>query len=236
MRQETYTIAADEHGYVPLNAGDEVTVNTAQGSMTVSSHGDTAVAVVLADDLGARRVLHIGDRELTAAAAVKEWMRKRRTDGTGDRPLWLEVRRELRAGRPVAVRTSDEPYYARTRPVAVEWRPLTDDGARPVLATVKLSAFQASEVEHGLDVDDAEGADPWGTVHRSGSGQGGTLDVYDLPAAIYRVTSSRDICRDNAAEGWGPPAHARSLQSLTDKLVAAAGGPDSLPAETRRWL
>jgi hypothetical protein len=127
-----YTIAADEHGYVPLDAGDEATVITPQGAVTVSSHGEPGVAVVLADDLGPRRVLHIGERELTAAAAVQEWLRKRRTDGTGDRQVWLEVRRELRAGHPVAVRTRDEPYYARTRPVAAEWRPLRGDTAQPL--------------------------------------------------------------------------------------------------------
>lgn len=242
----TYTISANELGYVLLDAGDEATVNTPQGPVTVSSHGDTGVAVVLADSLGPRRVFHIGERELTAAAAVQEWLRKRRTDGTGDRALWLEVRRELRAGRPVAVRTRDEPYYTKTRPVATEWRPLRDDTARPVLATVKLSAFQADEAQHGIEVDETDatdGTEPWGAVRRAGGSGPGWLDVHDLNAAIYRITSSRDILRDNADDGFTDGTErrryhdqARSLQQIVDQLVAAAGGPDQLTPETRRWL
>ncbi len=112
--------------------------------------------------------------------------------------------------------------------------------ARPVVATIPLTPFQAEEVQHGLEVDETDGADPWGIVHRTAPRRGGQLDVYDLPAAVYRVTSSRDICRDNADDGFSrdarEAARARSLQLLTDKLVAAAGGPDALPPETRRWL
>jgi hypothetical protein len=60
--------------------------------------------------------------------------------------------------------------------------------------------------------------------------------------ALYRITNGRDIARDNAESGLddeyvnGARSVARSMQALTDRLVAALGGVDAIPADTRRWL
>jgi hypothetical protein len=110
------------------------------------------------------------------------------------------------------------------------------------LARLRLTAFQAEEVEYGLSIDDSDGKPEWGTVERTGRSTW-WLTVTDAAGAVYRITSSRDIYADNAGDSMGSPAEnlaegnkARSLQSLTDKLVAALGGRDGVPEEVRRWL
>lgn len=104
-----------------------------------------------------------------------------------------------------------------------------------VLFTLRLTPFQAEEVEHGLEVDIDSGNAAWGTVERRGKTVR-ILHVYDVEGAIYRVTSARDIAQDNTDFDRSAAAHARSLDSLTAKLVEAAGGLDAIPEQTRRWI
>ncbi len=110
--------------------------------------------------------------------------------------------------------------------------------ARKVVASIKVTEVQAEGIAAGLDVDrDEEGdAGLWGALRYVGPNTA-WLDVFDLDAAIYRVTSTRDIYDTAAGDGErGARQHARSMQLLTDKLVEAAGGPDKLDDETKRWL
>ena len=66
---------------------------------------------------------------------------------------------------------------------------------RPVIASIRLTRFQAEEVQHGLDVDDADGDDdyrPWGTIRSTGR-RTAWLDVLPLevdPGAFAMVTTA----------------------------------------------
>lgn len=99
-----------------------------------------------------------------------------------------------------------------------------------VLASIRLTEYQAEEVSHGLDCDDIA----WGGLRWTGNTA--ILDVYDFDAAIWRVASGRDICLDNRRLEPTAAGDARKLQALIDRLVAAAGGPANLDAETRAVL
>lgn len=116
------------------------------------------------------------------------------------------------------------------------------DARAAVVTTVSLTPTQAEEVEHGLDVDRDEGRPAWGVLRRSGK-RTADLDVLDLDAALYRITSGRDVLLDGADNAWTLAPERRllrrqvvSMQALIDHLVASAGGPDNLDPETRRWL
>jgi hypothetical protein len=116
--------------------------------------------------------------------------------------------------------------------------------ARPVLATLRLTLFQKQEIGWGLDIDATDDTGEWGQLRPIGTGrQAWWLDVFDFDLAIWRVTSSRDVLSDNAADDFANGTEKRRfreqaarLQAVVDQLVEAAGGPDSLTAETRRWL
>ena len=112
---------------------------------------------------------------------------------------------------------------------------------------LKLTEFQAGEVEHGLDVDAADHPDDpdWGTVVRDGSKfwliVAGTQQARDW--ALYRITSSRDIFQDNSADPFNSNGERlalvtrfRSMQLLTRQLIEACGGPEGFSPEFRRWI
>jgi hypothetical protein len=101
---------------------------------------------------------------------------------------------------------------------------------------LRLTPTQAREVEHGMSIDKDMQRPVWGAVTHTGK-TSAWLVIYSLPAALYRITSSRDIWQDNAS-GWGGTpedrAVARSLEGLVDKIVSLAGGREAvlaLPAE-----
>jgi hypothetical protein len=107
--------------------------------------------------------------------------------------------------------------------------------------TIKLTDFQAAEVDNGLDIDAADNGSDWGYLIRSKGSH--RLGIVDTGRAVYRLTSARDILRDNAADSMATPGErltyanrARSMQALLDKVIAACGGPEAVPAEYRRWL
>lgn len=112
--------------------------------------------------------------------------------------------------------------------------------------TLSLTEFQASEVEHGLDIDAADHHDEplWGRITPAGKYRycltvAGTQLARDR--ALYRITSSRDICLDNAATGYGRERMAylsrgRSLEGLTARLIEVAGGPEAFSKDVRRWI
>ena len=93
----------------------------------------------------------------------------------------------------------------------------------------RLTAFQTQEVEHGMSVDSDDGEPAWGVLHWRKRGLA-DLEVTDVDAALWRITSARDIVRDNENA-----AGTRSLDTLIEKIVADVG-VDTLKPETRRWL
>jgi hypothetical protein len=105
---------------------------------------------------------------------------------------------------------------------------------------IPLTEFQLSEVAHGMDVD---GNRKWGDLDWKPGARTAKLTVTDYGRAIYRVTSRRDFYARAAADPRTIPndrlkclAWAKSLQQVVDKIVAAAGGRDKIPAEYRRRL
>lgn len=114
-----------------------------------------------------------------------------------------------------------------------------EDDPEPI--RIRLTEFQADEVSHGLTVDaETNGREIWGEIERTGKTTA-WLTIHDVDGAVYRVTSSRDICRDNATTGTGKErvtaaTRARSLQSLVEKILDEAGGPEALEPSTRHWL
>ena len=122
--------------------------------------------------------------------------------------------------------------------------------------TLTLTSYQAGEIQCGLDIDAADhsGEPLWGRIIPVGDHRGrpqakrryrliiaGTQLARDR--ALYRITSSRDICLDNARDRLSTgderrvyAAHGRSLQALTRKLVAAAGGPEGFSEDVRHWI
>jgi hypothetical protein len=116
---------------------------------------------------------------------------------------------------------------------------------------MRLTPFQAGEVQAGLDIDAADSNADWGTLALTGSGRGwnrpGLLTIWpgqaNLDAALYRITSSRDIPADNAGDDMNTPAErlgylnaARSLGLLVDRLIAVAGGRDAFSESVRKWI
>jgi hypothetical protein len=112
--------------------------------------------------------------------------------------------------------------------------------------TLRLTAFQASEVQHGLDIDAADHPDDpdWGQLDRLGKG----FQLTVLPTqqardrALYRLTSLRDILMDNSADPFNTAherrtasARGRSLTGLAARLIEAAGGIDSFSPDVRHW-
>lgn len=101
---------------------------------------------------------------------------------------------------------------------------------------LRVTRFQAEEVEAGLAVDADDGDPEWGRIEWTGT-RVALLHIADADAAIYRITSTRDIMRDHVSDGDASALSAsRSMATLAEKLVTAAGGPESLRAETRQWL
>lgn len=98
---------------------------------------------------------------------------------------------------------------------------------------LKLTPFQTTEVEHGMSIDADDGRPSWGQLDYDRSKKAACLFVTDTVAALWRITSSRDIWLDNAASDPSYRAGARSLATLTDKLVELAGGRDAVLALPR---
>jgi hypothetical protein len=119
-----------------------------------------------------------------------------------------------------------------------------DDGT----ITMRLTPFQAAEVAHGLDVDNSDQNPDWGELAWSGGQRGPAVLTIragqeNLDAALYRITSSRDIPADNAGDPFntagerlGYLSAARSLDTLVRRLIAVAGGPGSFSKNVRRWI
>lgn len=115
--------------------------------------------------------------------------------------------------------------------------------------TLRLTDIQASEVQCGLDTDAADypGEPLWGQIEPVGNRQlGGQLIISGTQLArdraLYRITSSRDICLDNAAERLATAnerararARGRSLDGLTRRLIEAAGDIEAFSPDVRRW-
>lgn len=112
---------------------------------------------------------------------------------------------------------------------------------------LKLTKFQAGEVEAGLDIDASDHHDEplWGTVARNGSKFWLIIEATQQARnrALYRITSTRDIYQDNAADRSCTPgerlayvARFRSMQLLTRQLIEACGGPEGFSPEFRRWI
>ena len=116
-----------------------------------------------------------------------------------------------------------------------------------------LTPTQEAEVQNGLDIDAADGNADWGRIeHASRPGTEPASRRYrlliapgqeNLDAALYRITSSRDIPADNAGDSFNTPAErlgylslARSLESLTQRLITIAGGPEAFSPDVRRWI
>jgi hypothetical protein len=120
----------------------------------------------------------------------------------------------------------------------------TNDGT----ITMRLTPFQATEIEHGLDIDASDGNPDWGELKYAGRRTGPAVltiraGQQNLDAALYRVTSSRDIPADNASDPMASPGErmgylsaARSLDSLVQRLIAVAGGPEAFSKNVRRWI
>ena len=99
---------------------------------------------------------------------------------------------------------------------------------------LRIGEIQYQEVAYGMDIDRDDGCIEWGVL------EGMTLTVFkdQAAAALYRLTSSRDIAQDNL--GFGVDAEYRpmlkAMTSLTERLVKALGGRESLTEEEARWL
>jgi hypothetical protein len=116
-----------------------------------------------------------------------------------------------------------------------------DDGTIVML----LTPTQEAEVQNGLDIDAADGNADWGYVVRAGRAYRLFIrpGQENLDAALYRITSSRDIPADNAGDSFNTPAErlgylslARSLESLTQRLITIAGGPEAFSPGVRKWI
>jgi hypothetical protein len=108
-------------------------------------------------------------------------------------------------------------------------------------ASIKLTAFQADEVANGLEVDRDDGNPEWGWIdYDSRPGQikrTGTLHITDVNGALYRISSCRDIWRDNWSGGFDEyGSGARSLTKLTGTLVKALGGATVFKPEYRKYI
>lgn len=109
---------------------------------------------------------------------------------------------------------------------------------------LRLGKAQINETEYQRDIAVDEGPDEY--PHTDAWRIEGSTLVVDTPdagaEALYRITNGRDIAADNAESGFDTEyvttarSVARSMQALTDRLVAAMGGPDALDARTRQWL
>lgn len=115
--------------------------------------------------------------------------------------------------------------------------------------TMTLTAFQAAETQHGLDIDAADGGPDWGHLAYAGRSCRGPAVLIiaagqaNRDAALYRLTSSRDIPADNAGDSLNSPgerlrylSHARSLDSLVQRLIAVAGGREAFSENVRKWI
>ena len=106
---------------------------------------------------------------------------------------------------------------------------------------IRLTANQMSEWYHAIDIDSDDGHERWWVDSHHPHGKGGTVEILDTPYAIgravYRFTSARDIANDNVGYGYpGDHQHARSMQNMVDKLLAAVGGIERVPEDVRRWI
>lgn len=112
--------------------------------------------------------------------------------------------------------------------------------------TLRLTAFQASETAHGLDVDAADYPDDpeWGAIERSGKTYRLTVAATQQARdrALYRLTSLRDILMDNSSDPFSSSgerlayiSRGRSMTSLAVRLIEAAGGVSSFSPDVRRW-
>lgn len=108
-----------------------------------------------------------------------------------------------------------------------------------------LTPTQEAEVQNGLDIDAADGNADWGYVVRAGRAYRLFIrpGQENLDAALYRITSSRDIPADNASDSFNSPGErlgylslARSLEALTQRLIAIVGGPEAFSPDVRRWI
>jgi hypothetical protein len=91
---------------------------------------------------------------------------------------------------------------------------------------IRVTALQAEEIEHGMEVDADEEHPAWGQLLREYTGsRNATLIVTDVVNALWRITSLRDILRDNDA-----PQQANSIQRVVDTIVSEAGGRDAVLA------
>ena len=116
-----------------------------------------------------------------------------------------------------------------------------DDGTIVML----LTPTQEAEVQNGLDIDAADGNADWGRIERAGRAYRLFIrpGQENLDAALYRITSSRDIPADNAGDSFNSPGErlgylslARSLDSLVQRLIAIAGGKDAFSPDVRHWI
>lgn len=114
--------------------------------------------------------------------------------------------------------------------------------------TLPLTGFQAGEVSYGIDIDDADYPDreSWGRVVRRGTKSWKLVirpDQWARDRALYRITSLRDICLDNASDSFSAgrertklASQGRSLDALAGRLIAACGGPEGFSVDMRRWI
>jgi hypothetical protein len=113
---------------------------------------------------------------------------------------------------------------------------------------LSLTRFQAAEVEHGLSIDADDGNPEWGQLDYHGSRDSEHRRAAWLTiapgqeardAALYRLTSIRDIWQDNAASDaaeLSDGVRARSMDSLVKTFIEAAGGPQAFSPHVRRWI
>lgn len=113
-----------------------------------------------------------------------------------------------------------------------------------------LTDFQSGEVSYGLDIDAADFPDreSWGEVvpvHPRSKNWKLVIrpDQWARDQALYRITSLRDICLDNAGDRMTTgqertrlASQGRSLDALAGRLITAAGGPEGFSADVRRWI
>lgn len=128
---------------------------------------------------------------------------------------------------------------------AILGKPLPGEEARPGLIMLNLTPFQAAEIDHGLSVDETDGNPEWGRLdyygRRDRKGRRAAWlavqrDQDVLDAALWRLTSIRDIWADNAADDALSARGAESLSGLILVFTEAAGGPEAFSPRARRWI
>ena len=163
----------------------------------------------------------------TYAAALSDYM------------SWFRQRDDL-----TAEETATAAHYSREL-ARLRWETREQTTAE---LTFPLTEFQADEVSYGMEIDSSDGYPDWGRVDVTGRKRKtytltvcATQEARD--GALYRITSLRDICLDNAhdrlataGERRSAGARGRSLAQLTARLVEACGGPEGFSPDMRRWI